>query len=101
MNHDRVASINLADTTGDVRGISQEEVDAIGGTRVPAAQPMQQPAGISTLQSVLQAALAQVLRLQVPGVAHWRMHVADMELVRPGNDALGDRMIAGDDDVVA
>ena len=39
--------------------------------------------------------------LQVPGVAHRRVHVAHVDLVGTGQHAFRDRVVAGDDEVVA
>ena len=56
-------------------------------------QPVQQPARVSApFDAALQPGLAQVLVLQVPGVAHRAVDVADMELPRPGQHALRHRV---------
>ncbi len=38
--------------------------------------------------------------LQIPGIANRRVHVADMQLVRASQHALGHRMAAGNDQVI-
>ena len=44
--------------------------------------------------------LLRILRLKVPGIAHRRVAIADMQLVRARDDAFGNRMAVADHDVI-
>lgn len=61
---------------------------------------MQDKLGDDALEAVVKTGLAQVLVREVPGVADWAVHVGDVDLVWPRQDALGDAMRARDDEVV-
>ena len=50
---------------------------------------------------MLDIGLSQILRLQIPRIAHGRVHVTDMHLIRTCYDTFGDGVIARNDDVVA
>ena len=56
------------------------------------AQAMEQPARQQAPDAALQPVVLQVLLVQVPGPAHRRMHVADVQLLRRGLGALGEGM---------
>ena len=96
-----IAAVGLGDALADEARVGDEAVDAVRGAQIPQAKLVQEPLGRPALQPAVESGLAQVLVLQVPGVAHWRMHIADVELARPGEHALGDRMRARDHQIVA
>ena len=87
------AAPDLLDPLGDVAAVGDEAIHAGGGGAVPMPHPVQQPAGIERHRPALEPGLPQVLVLQVPGIAHRAVDVADMQLARPGDDALGHRMV--------
>ena len=101
MHHAGLAPVDLAHPPADEGRVGDEAVDAGGGAAVPQPHVVQHRAGEGALQATLHAGLAQVLVLHVPGVADRRMDVADMELVRPGQHALGHRVARRDDQVIA
>ncbi len=96
-----VTAVDLFYAAGDVGGVGDEFVDAVGGADVPLADIVQDEAGEGAFNALGQAGLAQIFVLHVPGVADGRVAVADMGLIRAGEDAFGDGVAAGDDEVVA
>ena len=70
-------------------------------SHVPLPQVVQHPAGIPALQAALEPRAGQVFVLRIPGIAHGGVHVADVQLVGPGQHALGDAVVARDHQVVA
>ena len=61
---------------------------------------MQDKPGEGTLEAVVEAGFAQVLVREIPGIADGAVHIGDVDLVRPGQDAFGDTVRARDDEVV-
>ena len=61
---------------------------------------MQDELGDGPLKAMVKTGLAQVLVREVPGVAYRAVHIRDVDLVWPRQDALGDAVGARDDEVV-
>ena len=61
---------------------------------------MQDRAGQPALQPFRQAGRGEVLILQIPRIANRRMTVANVQLIRPGDDSFGDGVAAGKDEIV-
>ena len=101
MHHQRLPAPHLADALGDVGGIRHQHVHAGGRAAVPHAQAVQQQPRQRALDPALHPGLAQVLVLQVPGVAHGAVDVAHMELPRARQHALRHRVGGRHDQVVA
>ena len=76
-------------------------IDPMGGGDIPDAQPSEQPAGVHAPQPALDPGVVQILVLQIPDIAHRRVHVADVRLVRPGDHPLGNSVVTGNDKVIA
>ena len=80
MDHLGLAPVGLADAACDEVRVGDEAVHTIGAALVPAAQVVQHQAHRRARQPALQPAgeprFGEVLVLQVPGLAHRRVHVA-------------------------
>ena len=94
------AAIDFLDAARDEATVGDKVVDAVGRARIPDANVVQDELGYGTLEAVVEAGLAQVLVREVPGVADWAVHIGDVDLVWPRQDALGDAVRARDDEVV-
>ncbi len=100
IDHGGLTPVTFVDAPADEVRVGDEFIDPAGGALVPHAHVMQQHARELGLDAALQTGFVQVLVLQIPGVADGRMHVADMQLVGAGQHALGDRMTAGNDQII-
>lgn len=95
-----VAAVDFFDAARDETAIGDEVVDAVGRARIPDAHVVQDELGDSTFETMVEARLAQVLVREVPGIAYRAVHIGDMDLVWPRQNALGDAVGARDDEVV-
>lgn len=95
-----LAAVDFLDTARDEAAIRDEIVDAIGRARIPDAHVVQDELGEGTLEAVVEARFAQVLVREVPGIADGAVHIGDVDLVWPGQDAFGDAVRARDNEVV-
>ena len=95
-----VAPIRLLDALRDVRRVGEEYVDPACTAHVPAPQALEHEARPPASQPAVEAGGAQVFVAQLPGVAHGSMHVAQVKLARPGDDAFRYRVAARDHDIV-
>lgn len=96
-----LAAVDFLDATRDESAVGDEVVDAVRGARIPDAHVVQDELGERALCPVVEAGLAQVLVREVPCIADGAVHIGDVELVRPGQDAFGDAVGAADNEVVA
>ena len=101
IDHLGLAAIGLLDAPRDVARTGDEMIDAGGRPHVPDAHALEDHARQEARPAVEEPGFAQILVLEVPGVAHGGVAVADVQLVRPGYHALGHGMAVGDDQVVA
>ena len=101
MHHRRVPPVNFLDPPRDVRRVGDKAVDARGALHVPAAYVMQHQPRRRRLRAAQQPRLAQILVLQIPGVADRRVAVTHVQLVRAGEHAFRHRMAAGNHQVIA
>lgn len=94
------AAVDFLDAARDEAAVGDEVIDAISRTRIPDAHVVQNQLGDGPLEAVVEAGLAQVLVREVPGIAYRAVHVGDVDLVWPRQNALGDTVGARDDEVV-
>lgn len=94
------AAVNFLDAPRDKAAVGDEVVDAIGCARIPDAHVVQDELGKGSLEAVVEAGFAQVLVREVPGIANGAVHIGNVDLVRPGQDAFGDTVRARNDEVV-
>lgn len=94
------AAVDFFDALRDEFRIRDEIVDAVGRTGIPNAHVMQDQLGKGSLEAVVEAGFTQILVREVPGIADWAVHIGDMDLIRAGQDALGDTVRARNDEVV-
>src|SRR6266480_6284374 len=73
----------LPDALRDVSRVCEEHVDAVRAAHVPLPQAMQREARAPAHWAAVESRGAQVFVLQIPRIAHRRMHVAQMKLARP------------------
>ncbi|MNY00887.1 hypothetical protein D3C86_1333970 [compost metagenome] len=92
------AAVVLLDAARDLAGVGDEAIDAIGGEHVPLAQVAEQRRGDGA-QERIDRGLVRVV--QVPGVAHGGVGVADVDRFGAGHDALGAGVSARQHQVVA
>src|ERR1700723_3788110 len=76
-------------------------IDAIRRSGIPDTRHMKKIAGKQAPDVFIQFLVPQILMLQIPGIAHRRVAIADMQLVGPGDNAFCDRMTVGDNEVVS
>src|SRR6185369_5400121 len=93
--------VSLQDAARDEFRIGDEAINARRGPVIPKPQLVQQPAQWSAARTALQALASQVGELLVPGVAHRRADIADMQCVGVDDDSFRDRVTAGNHQVVA
>lgn len=74
--------------------VRDEIINAVSRARIPDAHVVQDELGEGTLEAVVEAGFAQVLMREVPGIADGAVHIGDVDLVRPGQDAFGDAVRA-------
>lgn len=84
------AAVDFLDAARDEAAVRDEIIDAVGRARIPDAHVVQDELGEGTLEAVVKARFAQVLVREVPGIADGAVHIGDVDLVRPGQDAFGD-----------
>ena len=94
------AAVDFLDTPCDEAAVGDEVVNTVGRARIPDAHVVQDELGDGPLEAMVKTGLAQVLVREVPGVAYRAMHVGDVNLVWPRQDALCDAMRTRDDEVV-
>lgn len=94
------AAVDFLDAARDEATIRDEIIDAVGRARIPDAHVVQDELGDGTLEAVVEAGFAQVLVREIPGIADGAVHIGDVDLVWPGQDAFGDTVRARDDEVV-
>lgn len=94
------AAVDFLDAARDEAAVGDEIIDAVGRARIPDAHVVQDELGEGTLEAVVEAGFAQVLVREVPGIADGAVHIGDVDLVRPGQDAFSDAVRARDDEVV-
>lgn len=95
-----LTAVDFLDAARDKATVRDEIVDAVGRARIPDAHVVQDELGDGTLEAVVEAGFAQVLVREIPGIADGAVHIGDVDLVRPGQDAFGDTVRARDDEVV-
>ena len=95
------AAVDFLDAARDEAAIRDEIIDAVGRARIPNTHVVQDELGEGALEAVVEARFAQVLVREVPCIADGAVHIGDVELVRPGQDAFGDAVGAADNEVVA
>ena len=100
VDHPGFPPVGAPQPGGDEGGIGDHHLRPLRRAEVPDPGGVQHAAGEPALRPGLHLGLPQVLVLQVPGVAHRRMHVGDMRLVGPGEDAVGDAVVARDHKIV-
>ena len=101
INHRGFAAVALVDAPTDEVRVGDKVVNTASGALIPHAHVVKQHARQFGLESMIETRFVQVLMLQIPGIADRRVHVADMQLVRAGQNALGYGMAAGNHQVVA
>lgn len=94
------AAVGFLDAARDEAAVRDEIIDAVGRARIPDAHVVQDELGEGTLEAVVEAGFAQVLMREIPGIADGAVHIGDVDLVWPGQDAFGDAVRARDDEVV-
>lgn len=94
------AAVDFLDAARDEAAVRDEIIDAVGRARIPDAHVVQDELGEGALEAVVEARFAQVLMREVPGIADGAVHIGDVDLVWPGQDAFGDTVRARDDEVV-
>lgn len=94
------AAVDFLDTARNEAAVGDEVVNAIGRARIPDAHIVQDQLGDGTFEAMVKAGFAQVLVREVPGIANGAMHIGNVDLIRPGQDALGNAVGARDDEVV-
>lgn len=95
------AAVDFLDAARDEAAIRDEIIDAVGRARIPDAHVVQDELGERAFRPVVEAGLAQVLMREVPGIADGAVHIGDVDLVWPGEDAFRDAVGARDNEVVA
>ena len=95
------AAVDFLDAARDEAAIRDEIIDAVGRARIPDAHVVQDELGEGALEAVVEARFAQVLMREVPGIADGAVHIGDVDLVWPGEDAFRDAVGARDNEVVA
>jgi len=100
VDHGAVAPIGLGDPPPDEVRDGHEMIHAMGGSDIPQAQAMKQVTHQPSAGAPASPRFPQVLVLQIPRIAHGRVDVAKMRLIRPRQHALGHRMAAGDHQVI-
>ena len=68
---------------------------------VPQAHLVQQHPREHALHAVRVSRFTQIVVLQIPGIAHRRMYIGEVQLVRAGYDTLRDREATRQHDVVS
>ncbi|MNS85389.1 hypothetical protein D3C72_1192530 [compost metagenome] len=94
------AAVDLADAPRHVGRVGHQQVHAMGGALVPDPHVMEDGPRHPALEPARQARFVEILVLEVPGVADRRMDIADVQLLRPGDDPLRHGMAGRDHEVV-
>jgi hypothetical protein len=87
MDDPRVAAVNPFDSRADIIRVCQHQVGTVRRSRVPGPQPVKHVAKGETLRPKSQAGLLQIGELLVPRISHRTVHIAQMWLVRAGQNA--------------
>lgn len=101
MDNGGFPAVDLSDAPGDEARVRDVGIDAEGCPAIPDAQVVQQELRRPALEPVVEPGVPQVGKGHIPGIAHGRVHIGDMQLIRAGDDALRDTVRARDDEVVA
>lgn len=73
-------------------------IDALCRGIIPQPQPMEQRAHEQTRH---RSGGFQIVLIKIPEIAHWRMAIADVRRVGPGDDPFGGPGLAGNDEIIA
>jgi len=82
MQHLRLASPELSDPASGEPRIGQQHIDAGRTELIPLPQGMQLPTNQRTESTSRQRGSLQIGMHLIPGVAHRRMDIADVQLLR-------------------
>lgn len=100
IDDDRIALVIFLDPGLDRLRVGDEEIDAVGRLPVPEADVIEDE-GDDFFEILVIRQFFDVLVRIIPDIPSRRMAVADMERIRAGDDAFGERRGVGDDEVEA
>ncbi|CUX49345.1 hypothetical protein AGR8A_Lc40315 [Agrobacterium fabrum str. J-07] len=100
IDHRGITPITFAHAAADEFGIHRHQIDAMGGADIPHANVVQNGARNPRGEAAIEPGFLEVLMLEIPGVANGAVDIGDVKLAGTGDDALGDRIAGGDDEVI-
>jgi hypothetical protein len=82
VDHQCRTAVSAPDSLTDMMGYPHEQINVVGGLAVPQTQAMKYPSCEQPLHAPFQLVVGEILMVQVPCIAHGRVDIAQVKLLR-------------------